>query len=90
MTHCNRSAAIAKRRGERGSPYLTPILQMKSFPAVPLRSTEEVAVERRSLIQQIHLFGKPLACNMAKRVECSVRSKAFSKSNLRITISYLD
>jgi hypothetical protein len=34
--------------------------------------------------------GKPLACSISKTVECSTRSKAFSKSSFRIIISLLE
>jgi hypothetical protein len=75
---------------EGRAPCLTPLLQIISFPAVQLRNTEEVVVVNRSLIHFNHLGGKPLACSIARTVECSMRSKAFSKYNLRIIISLLD
>jgi hypothetical protein len=46
---------------ERGSPCLTPLVQLKSFPAMPLRRTEEVAVDSSSSIHLSHFGGKPLA-----------------------------
>jgi hypothetical protein len=90
MTHCNRSAATAKRRGDRGSPCLTPLLHLKSLPATPLSNTEDVADERMSFIHSIHLEGNPFALRIYMIAECSTRPKAFSKSNLRIMISLLE
>jgi hypothetical protein len=49
---------MAKRRGERGSPCLTPLVHLKSFPAVPLRRTEEVAVDNSSSIHLNHFGGE--------------------------------
>jgi hypothetical protein len=43
-----------KRRGESGSPCLTPRIHLKSFPVVPFKSTEEVPELRSSLIHMIH------------------------------------
>jgi hypothetical protein len=41
----------SKKEGEGGSPCLTPLLHGKSFPAIPLSKTEEVADESR---EEIH------------------------------------
>jgi hypothetical protein len=79
-----------KEEGGKRIPYLTPLLHKKSFPPVPLRSTKEVVVDNRSLIHLSHLGGKPLASSISRTAECSMRSKAFSKSNLRIIIPLLD
>jgi hypothetical protein len=43
-----------KQEGERGSPCLTPRIHLKSFPAVPFKSTEEVPELRSSLIHMIY------------------------------------
>jgi hypothetical protein len=83
------SGNCKKKWGEM-IPYLTPLVHLKSFPAVPLRSTEEVAVDNSSSIYLNHFGGKPLACSISKMVECSTRSKAFSKSSFRIIISLLE
>jgi hypothetical protein len=41
MIDCSKSAAMTKRRGERGSPYLTPLLNLKGVPGTPFKRTEE-------------------------------------------------
>jgi hypothetical protein len=46
---------------KRGSPCLTPLVHLKSFPVVPLRRTEEVAVDNSSSMHLNHFGGKPLA-----------------------------
>jgi hypothetical protein len=90
IQHWRRSAAIAKRRGERGSPCLTPLLHLNSFPTVPFNQTEEVATPKISKTQCNHLSEKPLALSISRIRECSIKSKVFSKSNLRTTISLLE
>jgi hypothetical protein len=57
---------------------------------VPLSKTEVVAEFMRDSTHKIHLAGKPLAMSVSNTMENSTRSKAFSKSSFRITISLLD
>lgn len=45
-----RSATNTNNRGDRGSPCLTLLLQWKTFPRVPFKSTEEVPVLKISFI----------------------------------------
>jgi hypothetical protein len=85
-----RSAAITKSRGDSGSPCLTPLLQWKSFPGKPLSRIEDVPELKIWEIQVHHLSRKPLACKTFSMDLCSTMSKAFSKSNLRMTISLLE
>lgn len=73
-----------------GSPCRTPLLHLNSFPTVPFMRTEEVAEDRRSCAHWIHFSGNPLALNICSTTTCSIRSKAFSKSNFRMMISLLD
>ena len=55
ITDCNKSAARTNSKGERGSPYLTPLLQWKTLPDTPLRRTEEVPELRIAFTQLIRL-----------------------------------
>jgi hypothetical protein len=55
-----------------------------------LSNTLEDLVERMLLIQEIQVCPKPLASNNFRMVECSILSKAFSKSSFSVTISFLD
>uniref|UniRef100_A0A0A9FMK5 Uncharacterized protein n=1 Tax=Arundo donax TaxID=35708 RepID=A0A0A9FMK5_ARUDO len=50
---------MTKSRSERGSPCLTPLLQLKDFPSTPLCRMEEVLVCRMALIHWIHFCGNP-------------------------------
>jgi hypothetical protein len=58
MTDCSRSAPRTKRRGERGSPCLTPLLYLNSFPGTPFSKTKEEPEERIALIHEIQLSEK--------------------------------
>ena len=60
------------------------------FPDTPLNMTAEILELKISLVQAIHLSGKPLCSIILIINSCSTLSKAFSKSNLRIMISLLD
>jgi hypothetical protein len=70
--------------GDKGSPSLTPLLHLKDIPGTTLSNTEDVPESRSFLIQEQNLGPKPLS------LKCSILSKAFSKSNLRRTISFFD
>jgi hypothetical protein len=48
-------------RGERESPYLTPLLHLNSFPGTPLSSTDVEAVVRMFLTHEIQVLSKPFA-----------------------------
>jgi hypothetical protein len=41
---CNTSAARTKRRGDKGSPCLTPLLHLKVAPGIPFKSIAEEAM----------------------------------------------
>jgi hypothetical protein len=60
---CNRSAAKTNKSGERGSPCLTPLLQLKGLPGFPLRRIEDVPDFNRLWIQLTHFAEKHL-CSM--------------------------
>src|SRR3954470_8103730 len=82
---CNRSAARTNNRGERGSPCLTPLLHLNCFLGTPLRRTEEDPEDRNLATQFLHLKLKPLYFRISKIASCSIESKAFSKSILRMS-----
>ena len=85
---CKRSAARTRSSGERGSPCLTPLLHLKVFPGIPLRSTDDVPDPRMFSIHFIQFDGNPL-CFITSRMDwCSTLLKAFSKSSFRMTISF--
>jgi hypothetical protein len=88
--HCNRSAVSTKRRGNIGSPYLTPLLHCRFFPGTPLSRIEVDAEFKIDEVQLSHCLLEP-NCFIMLRIElCSMVLKAFVKSNLIKTISYLD
>ena len=90
MVVWSRSAASTKRRGERGSPCLTPRLQWNVLPGTLFRSTTEVPLEKMLLIQCSHFSPKPMCSIICNIAWCSTLSEAFSKSNLRMIISFLE
>jgi len=49
-----------KRQGESGSPCLITLLLLKIPAGEPFNIIEKVGVARHSLIQIIHLKGKPM------------------------------
>jgi hypothetical protein len=56
---CKRSATNTTRRGDNGSPCLTPRRQWTVFPSIPLRSTYEVPEERIAVSHVINLIENP-------------------------------
>jgi hypothetical protein len=87
---CRKSAARINNRGGRGSPCLTPLLQLKVFPGIPLSKIAEVAEEKIFSIHEIHFCPKPLALKIVSIAWCLILSNAFSKSILMTTISFLE
>jgi hypothetical protein len=90
MSVWRKPAARIKIRGDKRSPYLTPILQWNVFPGTPFNRTEEIPKLKMHFIHLSQRTPKPLAFIKASIVSCSILSKAFSKSNFRMTISFLD
>ena len=88
--HWRRSAASTKRRGDKGSPCLTPLLHLNCFPGTPLRSAEDIPELKSSCIHCNHFCGKPKCSIIERIVECSTVSKALAKSSLKIRTSFLD
>src|ERR1043165_3055725 len=89
-TDCNKSAAKTNSRGDKGSPCLTPLLHLNCFPGIPLRRTEDDPVASSSETQSLHFSLKPLNFKIWRIASCSMESKAFSKSILRIKRGLLD
>jgi len=87
---CSRSTARTKRSGDRGSPCHTPLLRRKGLPSIPLRRTENSPDHRMILIQFTHFSGNPLCLRTWRMTSCSTLSNAFSKSSLRMTISFFE
>ena len=57
---CNILAASTNKKGDRGSPCLTPLRQCKVFPGTPFSRIDEVPVVKIKFIHCIHLEPKPL------------------------------
>jgi len=89
ITYCRSSAAKIKRRGERGSPCLTPLSHLNCLPGTPFSRMEVYPEEKSILIHYSHLSGKPMVLIISSIAECSTVSKALAKSNSRIMISFL-
>lgn len=90
MIDCKRFVANTNKCGDKGSPCLTALLQWNNFARLPFRRTKEVPVLTLSFIQAIHLAPEPLFSIMFSIAQCSIMSRSFSKSNVRITNSFLD
>jgi len=88
-TYCKSSAVNTNKRGDRGSPCLTPLLHWNYFPGTPFNKTEELAVDNITDTHLIQSFRKPIANIMSAMVVCSTVSKAFEKSSFKIMISLL-
>jgi hypothetical protein len=71
----------------KGDHLALPPFCSSFFPGTPFKSIAEV-VDCKIIL--IHLCPKPLAFRISMIVECSILSKAFSKSNFRTIISSLD
>jgi hypothetical protein len=84
-----RSAASTKSKGERGSPCLT-LLQWNTFLGEPFNKTKDVPELKISFIHDSPLSPKPFLLMISSIAPCSILSKAFSKSSLRIISSFLD
>jgi hypothetical protein len=84
------SAASTKRKGDRGSPCLTPLLHLKNFPGIPLSRTAVQAEFRMLVTHRIQLSGKPRLDMICNITWCSTKSNAFSKSSFRMVASLLD
>lgn len=85
-----RSAVNIKRRGERWSPWRTPLLQWKVLPGTPFSITDEVPDSMIIVVYFSHLSPKPLYFNVSIITLCSSLLKVFPKSSLGITICFLD
>jgi hypothetical protein len=71
-----------KRKGDRGSPYLRP-WEGDNFPwGEPSIKTENETVKMHCLIRWVQEWLKPKAKKNFERKFYSIKSKAFSMSNL--------
>ena len=46
MAICNNSVVVTNRRGDKGSPCLTPLLHLIFFPGTPFKRIEDVPDEQ--------------------------------------------
>src|SRR4051812_25099739 len=76
------SVTNTKRKGERGSPCLSPLLTSNSLVGQPLTSTDILLLNTSNSIHFIHLFPKPILFSInLKKIQLNL-SYAFSKSTL--------
>ena len=77
------SAIKTKIRGESGSPFLRPLVDLMWPPEEPLIEMDEILVLSIASIHPHHFVGKPLCFIKSKmKSQCTV-SKALEKSNFR-------
>jgi len=72
-------------RGESGKPCRKPLPLWKKWEASPLTRTEKVALETHPMIQFMEVGLKPNCTRIKRRKSQSMQSKAFFRSNLRIS-----
>ena len=77
------SKARMKRRGERGSPCLRPLLACIQLSGSPLTIGAALLIWRMALIQEHHLDPNPLCLRSVRRKSYLMLSNAFSKSIFR-------
>jgi hypothetical protein len=82
--------ASTKSRGDRGSPHLTPLLQLRYLPRTSFSKTEVVAELSMPLVHYSHLSLKPRCLIISRIAECSIISNALVKSSMRMTICLFD
>lgn len=69
------SAPSTNSKGERGSPSLTPLLQLKLFPGTPLSRTAVLAEENIIWTHWSHCIGKHIFCMTEMMAKCSLYQK---------------
>lgn len=77
----NESAIKSNKKGDKGSPSLSPCLHLKKGPNSPLKEMQDLLPLSMSNIQLMNRDPKPLAESTSKRKSQFTLSKAFSKSN---------
>jgi hypothetical protein len=77
------SARIMKRKGERGSPCLMPLVSEKGLEGTPLIRMENRAEEVRLTIQETQVGSKPKARRVDLKQSQLILSKAFERSSFR-------
>lgn len=80
----NTSATRSKRRGESGSPCLSPLLEAMSLPAIPLVPTEDLEKEKILEMMRIQFGLKPLCLRTEIIRSQLTESKAFAKPSLMV------
>jgi hypothetical protein len=88
MMHYIRSAARTNSNRDSGSPGMMPLLQWKTFSGVSFSKTEEVSVDKIPLTHSIHLLRNHFCLIICRITLCSTLSNAFSKSSLRMSLSF--
>jgi hypothetical protein len=69
-----------KKKGDRGSPCLSPLPGKMNPKGLPFRRMEKEGVEMQTLIQEIQIELNPNLSKMASKKFHSILSKAFSMS----------
>jgi hypothetical protein len=78
IKRCSVLATRRNRYGDRGSPYLSPRLQLIQGPGQPFTITADLEDARRLSIQSIHLWWKPRAWRTETSPAQFTVSKAFA------------
>ncbi|KAL4591907.1 hypothetical protein LXL04_004882 [Taraxacum kok-saghyz] len=89
MAMLSPSMAVMKRKGERGSPCLTPFVILNSF-VFPFTKTEARADSRHPYIHILHFPPNPICIRVESRNPQLTESNALSKSTLNSRIFFFD
>lgn len=85
INSCKTWVTIVKRRGEIGYLCRSPQYILNSHDGLPLINTDCLTEEIIDDIQALHLWPKPIPCNVCNRKFQLTVSKTFSKSSFKIT-----
>jgi hypothetical protein len=77
------STRIMKRKGDRGSPFLMPLVGEKGLDGMPLIRMENRVEEVRLTIQETHVGSKPKARRVVLKYSHLILSKSFERSSFR-------
>jgi hypothetical protein len=89
MIYCNESMARIKRKGDRGSPCLRPLLCLICAPFLPFSLTADEDDVTIRLIQFLHFGRKPFLCNNSNRYSQEMVSNAFVLYSLNMCFDTL-
>ena len=77
------STSKTNKKGDIGSPCLSPLPIFKGLDGAPLKKTQINAPERQDLMQPLNFWRNPIFSKTLPMLSQSIVSHAFSKSSFR-------